>query len=67
MVEIVSSNRILKNGSIEYQMKKPFDLLAKANEPKGFSNWCTLVSAYRTFLTQQSALEFNEIKKLAVA
>ena len=40
MVEIVSSNRRLRNGSIEYDYKKPFDLLAETKKSKGFKKWC---------------------------
>jgi DNA invertase Pin-like site-specific DNA recombinase len=38
MIEIVSSNLNLCNGSIEFKTKKPFDLLCKS---KGFENWYT--------------------------
>ena len=38
LVEIVSSNHILRNGTIEFQYRKPFDILAKST-PK--ENWWT--------------------------
>lgn len=37
LVEIISSNHVLKNGSIEFQYRKPFDILASAT-PK--ERWC---------------------------
>lgn len=38
LVEIVSSNHVLRNGTIEFSYRKPFDILAKSS-PK--ENWWT--------------------------
>ena len=38
LIEIISSNYVLKNGSIEFEYRKPFDILAKSG---GNENWWT--------------------------
>jgi len=37
MVELVSSNLVLKNGTIEYSYRKPFDILVESG---GNEKWC---------------------------
>ncbi len=52
MVELVSSNLLLKDGTLEYHWRKPFDLLAiKGN----LEDWRPLVELFRTAIIQQAA------------
>lgn len=64
MVEIVSSNLRLRNGTLCFEMKKPFDLLVEGRFPE---KWRTLVGEYRNFVLQERYFNYKEVRDLAVA
>lgn len=64
LVEIVSSNRILKDGRLEYDYRKPFDMLAKVETKE---NWWTAAATYRTFCQQNMLPKPSEIRRLLAA
>jgi hypothetical protein len=60
--EIVSSNHVLKNGSIEFSFKKPFDILASGLQKE---NWWRISGSNRRPLTcHASALPTELIPQL---
>jgi hypothetical protein len=64
LVEIVSSNRVLKDGSIGITYRKPFDLLAASTSEE---KWWTLVTLYRTFFLESPGFDLGELGRFATA
>ena len=64
LVEIVSSNRVLKDGSIEITYRKPFDLLAASDSE---SKWWSLVPLYRTYVLQNTQEMIHKVAQLKSA
>jgi hypothetical protein len=64
LVETVSSNPILKDGSLCFDYKRPFDLLAEGSLK---DKWWTLAAEYRTFFIQNPQYELNYFRDLVAA
>lgn len=64
LVEIVSSNLVLKDGNIEITYRKPFDLLAVSDSE---TKWWTLVTLYRTFFLENPWFDVSELQQLKAA
>lgn len=64
MVELVSSNLLLANGTLEYDWKKPFNMLAVKGD---LEVWRAQATEYRTWLALNPHFNINLIKELQVA
>jgi hypothetical protein len=64
LIEIISSNRVLRDGTIEIIYRKPFDLLA-ASTSEG--KWWTACPAYRTWLIVNPYFKASDFRALLVS